>query len=76
MYQVVKVDACSYMCMYMYVYVVCIMYVCMSVCVHVHTYVYAVEPLLKDTLSKGHNTFNLSIKDKLCGLYRTICMVI
>ena len=26
-----------------------------------------VGPLLKDTLNKGHNTFNLSIKDKFCG---------
>ena len=30
------------------------------------------EPLSKDTLNKGHNTFNLSIKDKFCGPYRTI----
>ena len=30
------------------------------------------EPLLKDTLNKGHNTFDLSIKDKFCGPYRTM----
>ena len=28
---------------------------------------YTVEPLLKDTPNKGHNTFDLSIKDKFCG---------
>ena len=32
------------------------------------------EPLLKDTLNKGHNTFNLSIKDKFCDPYRTIAI--
>ena len=31
-------------------------------------------PLLKDTLNKGHNTFNLSIKDKFCGPYRTMAI--
>ena len=30
---------------------------------------HAVEPLLKDTPNKGHNTFSLSIKDKFCGPY-------
>ena len=30
-----------------------------------------VEPLLKDTPNKGHNTSDLSIKDKFCGPYRT-----
>ena len=25
------------------------------------------EPLLKDTPNKGHNTFDLSVKDKFCG---------
>ena len=33
-------------------------------------YMYTVEPLLKDTLNKGHNTlFYLSVKDKFCGPY-------
>ena len=32
------------------------------------------EPLLKDTLNKGHNTFNLSIKDKFCSPYRTMAI--
>ena len=32
------------------------------------------EPLLKDTLNKGHNTFDLSIKDKFCGPYRTMAI--
>ena len=31
-----------------------------------------VEPLLKDPLNKGHDTFELSIKDKFCGPYRTM----
>ena len=31
--------------------------------------VYTVEPLLKDTPNKGHNTFYLSVKDKFCGPY-------
>ena len=26
--------------------------------------------LLEDPLNKGHSTFDLSIKDKLCGPYR------
>ena len=30
---------------------------------------YTVEPLLRDTLNKGHNTFNLSVKDKFRGSY-------
>ena len=31
---------------------------------------YTVEPLLKDTLNKGHNTlFYLSVKDQFCGPY-------
>ena len=34
----------------------------------------AVELLLKDTLNKGHNTFNLSKKDKFCHPYRTIAI--
>ena len=29
-----------------------------------------VEPLLKDTPNKGHNRFNVSIKDILCGPYK------
>ena len=33
---------------------------------------YKVDPLLNDTLNKGHNTFNLSIKDKFCGSFRTM----
>ena len=33
-----------------------------------------VEPLLKDTPNKGHNTFDLSIKDKFCGPYRTMAI--
>ena len=33
-----------------------------------------VGPLLKGTLNKGHNTFNLSIKDMFCGPYRTTSM--
>ena len=33
-----------------------------------------VRPLLQDTLNKGHNTFNLSIKDKFCGPYRTMAI--
>ena len=31
-------------------------------------------PVLKDTLNKGNNTFNLSIKDKFCGPYRTMAI--
>ena len=34
-------------------------------------YNYIVELLLKDTPNKGHCTFNLSIKEKIFGLYRT-----
>ena len=30
-----------------------------------------VEPLLKDTQNKGHNTFNLFVKYKFCGPYNT-----
>ena len=30
---------------------------------------YTVEPLLKDTPNKGHNTFYLSVKDKFCCPY-------
>ena len=33
-----------------------------------------VEPLLKDTPNKGHNTFDLSIKDKFCGPYRIMAI--
>ena len=33
---------------------------------------HTVEPLLKDTLNKGHNTFNISIKDKFGGANRTM----
>ena len=36
-----------------------------------------IDPLvvvLKDTPNKGHNGFNLSIKDKFCGLYRTMAV--
>ena len=29
---------------------------------------------LKDTLNKGHNTFNLSIQDEFCGPYRTMAI--
>ena len=32
------------------------------------------EPLLKGTLNKEHNTFNLCIKDKFCGPYRTMAI--
>ena len=32
------------------------------------------ELLLKDTLNKGHNTFDLSIKDVFCGPYRTMAI--
>ena len=35
---------------------------------------YTVEPLLKDTPNKGHNTFDLSIKDKFCGPHRTMAI--
>ena len=34
--------------------------------------IYTVGPLSKDTLNTVHNTFNLSIKDKLYGPYRTM----
>ena len=27
---------------------------------------YTVEPLLKDTSNKGHNGYDLSVKDKFC----------
>ena len=37
-------------------------------------YIVKVEPLLKDTPNKGHNTFNLSIKDKFCGPYRAMAI--
>ena len=37
-------------------------------------YITTVEPLLKDTPNKGHNTFDLSIKDKFCGPYRTMAI--
>ena len=37
-------------------------------------YTHTVEPLLKDTPNKGHNTFDLSIKDKFYGPYRTMAM--
>ena len=33
-----------------------------------------VEPLLKDTPNKGHNSFDLSIKDKFCDPYRTMAI--
>ena len=35
---------------------------------------HTVEPLLKDTPNKGHNTFNLCIKDKFCGPHRTMAI--
>ena len=35
---------------------------------------HTVEPLLKDTPNKGHNTFDLSIKDKFYGPYRTMAI--
>ena len=31
-------------------------------------------PLLKGTMNKGHNTFNLSMKDKFCGPYRIMAI--
>ena len=33
-----------------------------------------VDPLIKDTLNKVHNTFNFSIKDKFFGPYRTMAI--
>ena len=30
------------------------------------------EPLLKDTPNKGHNTINLPMKDRFCGHYSSI----
>ena len=33
-----------------------------------------VDPLIKDTLNKVHNTFNFSIKDKFFGPYRTVAI--
>ena len=39
-----------------------------------HFNVFTVEPLLKDTPNKGHNTFDLSIKDKFYGPYRTMAI--
>ena len=40
---------------------------CCYIIITFHRYIlYTVEPL------KGHNTFNLSIKDKFCGPYRTM----
>ena len=33
-----------------------------------------VEPVLKYVPNKGHNTFNLSMKGKFCGPYRTMAM--
>ena len=47
-------------------------------CIHMYdllvidSYHITVELLLKDTPNKGHNTFDLSIKDKFCGPYRTM----
>ena len=32
------------------------------------------DPLLKDTPNKGHSTYNLCIKDKFCGPYRTMAI--
>ena len=34
----------------------------------VYTYTATVEPLLKDTPNKGHNRFNLSIKNKYLSI--------
>ena len=39
-----------------------------------YTLLTTVEPLLKDTLNKEHNTFNLSITDKFCGPYWTMAI--
>ena len=35
-----------------------------------------VEHLLKDTPNKGHNRFNLPVKDILCGPYKTMVIQI
>ena len=35
---------------------------------------FTMRPLLKDALNKGHNTFNLSIKDKFSGPYRAMAI--
>ena len=45
-------------------------------CLFEHNFLVYSEPLLKDTLNKGHNTFNLSIKDKSLGPHRTMANTI
>ena len=42
--------------------------------IYIELHANTVEPLLKDTPNKGHNTFDLSIKDKICGPYRTMAI--
>ena len=37
-------------------------------------YYTTLEPLIKDTLNTGHNTFNLFIKDKFFSPYRTMAI--
>ena len=41
-------------------------------CIKANNNLHTVEPLLKDTPNKGHNRFNLSIKDIFCGPYKTM----
>ena len=57
-----------YVCMYVY------MYICISYNTGKSALPDTVEPLLKDTPNKGHNTFDLSIKDKFFGPYRTMAI--
>ena len=42
------------------------------ICIYIAVVNKTLNVMLKDTLNKGHNTFNLSIKDKFHGLYRTM----
>ena len=53
---------------------------CLHTCMHIYIHAYiciarsycTVEPLLKDTPNKRHNTFNLSVKDRFYGPCRTM----
>ena len=51
-----------------------LMYLGMLPLMQIYEIADTVEPLLKDTPNKGHNTFDLSVKDKFCGLYRTMAI--
>ena len=67
----IKIMTTSYLSYHTEVTLLC--QICLYVlCTATYALIQYVEPLLKDTLNKGH----LSIKDKLCGPYRTMDIIL